>query len=212
MVYQTNPVSADQYPNAADTGHWGNGGVGECVYTAGGFDFAAGGDIRWVILRVIGPGTMTMRTAAAVGPCANGAEIAANAFVSGGGSDAVATATGVPGDTLSVTIPDDGECGHYIILGSVPGGEFGFGGCTWSPSPLGSPTTGQLVHEPCFAGDGTTTVYTSAYAYLPSSIRLLVDGLDWLSDLTETDPVAGTVTTDYAPPLDSTVCFRYRAA
>jgi hypothetical protein len=48
-------------------------------------------------------------------------------------------------------------------------------------------------------GDGTTTAFNTHYAYLPGSLRVFVDAVEIVNGLTETDPVTGAFTLDFAP-------------
>lgn len=63
-------------------------------------------------------------------------------------------------------------------------------------------TTGSGV-----PGDGVTTTGTTdnGFAYIPGSLTVKVNGLDWTKDITETDPTAGTYDYLYAPPLGATI-------
>jgi hypothetical protein len=71
-------------------------------------------------------------------------------------------------------------------------------------SPTDSPTTGitgQLVAPVIIAtGDGVTQTYTLATPYIPSSVRIWVDGLPVApGHITETDPTTGDIALDFAP-------------
>jgi hypothetical protein len=133
MTFWRTGGSASEYPLAGQVGDWGNGGTNNCVYSSGGVDYAGGGGTRFITITVIGPGTLSVTTAAAVGLCANSGTITATA-VRSGTAFVVDSTSGVPGDTLSVTIPDDGYCAHFIeVGGGVGGGEFGFVSATWTP-------------------------------------------------------------------------------
>jgi hypothetical protein len=76
------------------------------------------------------------------------------------------------------------------------------------PCPGGFPVAGQPV-EQTFNGDGTTTSFTTPGApvtplpYRPETIHLSVDGLDWTSLLTETDPATGDYELAYPIPVGS---------
>ena len=134
LVYDSNPISYSQYPLAGEYHHWGNGGTGNGVYTSGGVDYGAGGGIRWIGIRLIGPGTLTVATAAQTGDCAGSVDMTMKAYaVTLGGPPAVDTDTAAPGNTMSVTIPDDGICAHYVQVGGPTGCEFGFISATWVP-------------------------------------------------------------------------------
>lgn len=74
------------------------------------------------------------------------------------------------------------------------------------------PLTGQTVADPAMTGDGATTTYVTAYPYIAGSLRLDVDGIDWTTLVTETDPGAGTYDLTYAPPVGATVTVYYVAA
>jgi len=121
--------SASAYPLAGQDGNWGNGGVNNCVYTSGGADYGAGGVSNLITINVIGPGTLTVQTAAAVGLCQNNQNVVLTAVISGTAT-VVDTDTQMVGTLLSVTIPDDGECAHYVEVSST--GQFGFVSANWS--------------------------------------------------------------------------------
>src|SRR4029079_8953763 len=61
---------------------------------------------------------------------------------------------------------------------------------------------GALMHvknEHVADGDGTTVLFTTRFPYTPGSLEVFVDGVQITAGLTETDPVAGTFTLDFAP-------------
>jgi len=63
------------------------------------------------------------------------------------------------------------------------------------------PIYGQWVYDevPTPAPDGVTVLFTLANPYVSGSLRVKVDGVPILNGLTQTDPVAGTFTLDFAP-------------
>jgi hypothetical protein len=77
----------------------------------------------------------------------------------------------------------------------------------------GEPFPGQLVEdESVQTGDGVTTHYTTLFPYEAESLRIEVNGRDWTSVLTETDPDAGTYDLAYPPPIGSTVIVTYKGS
>ena len=214
LAYFKEGQGMSEYPTAGEVGDWGNGGVGACVYTSGGVDYAAGGNSKLIRMRVIGAGTLSVITAShpSAGCRSDVADITLSA-VRSGTSIVVATTTGAPGNTLKVTIPDDGFCAHFVDLNAATA-QFGFASATWAPLNIGVPLSGQQVNEASFIGDGVTTAYTTGYgfAYQAGSLRILVNGLDWKAELTEVSPSAGTYSLSYPPPLGSTVLLSYKAA
>jgi hypothetical protein len=98
----------------------------------------------------------------------------------------------------------------YYVSGSDPR----FEDLADVPCANGEPDTGQDVVDVPTSGDGTTTTYTTdnGFAYRPGSLHVLVNGLDWTPDVTESDPTTGAYELAYAPPLGSTVRVFYVAA
>ncbi len=209
----------NEYPHAGDTGNWGNGGGGgtvtdDCVGTLDDIDYAYGGVHQSIAFQLVGPGTLTVESTGGYPgrSCGTASVITLSAHVSGAGT-LVDSDSQPAGTTLTVTIPDDGQCNHYVEMNGTTFGEgWGFVSATWAPVPLNEPTPGQPVNDACFIGDGSATSLTTGYPYLPGSIGLLVNGLDWLGEVTETDPTTGDVDIAYALPLGATVCARYRAS
>jgi hypothetical protein len=203
----------NEYPEAGIDEDLGNGGACGGVYTSGGQDNLLAG--HHITFTPVGPGTLTVVTAihagGLYGSCgADASALGLEAIVSGT-AIVVDSAVGVPGDTMTVTIPDAGYCNYFVQL-TATGGTWAFVSATWSPLPINQPTPGQQVNGPCFLGDGSTTAFTTAYPYLPGTLGLIVNGLDWLSHVTETDPTTGDGDIAYAPALGATVCPRYKAA
>jgi hypothetical protein len=77
---------------------------------------------------------------------------------------------------------------------------------------VGAPRIGQQVRYTDPVGDGTTTAFDTTWAYMPNSLHVLVNGLDWTPEVNETDPGAGGYSLDYPVPLDATVIVQYRRA
>jgi len=70
--------------------------------------------------------------------------------------------------------------------------------CDSSSNP---PLSGQWVYDeiPTPAPDGSTVTFTLSGGYVAGSLRVKVDGVPIINGLTETDPLAGTFTLDFAP-------------
>jgi hypothetical protein len=98
----------------------------------------------------------------------------------------------------------------YYVSGSDPRFEDMAG----VPCTNGEPDSGQEVVDAGYLGDGTTTTHTTdnGFAYRPGSLHVVVNGLDWTSDVTESDPTTGEYELAYPPPLNSTVRVFYVAA
>lgn len=154
------------YPSAGDTGDWGNGGVCGSIFTAGGVDYNGGGLPIGVMLRVIGPGTMTIHTAAhpggLFGSCGTSGTIGADAHVSG--TDALVDSDSAPAGTdLVLTIPDDGLCAHYILISSSAG-PWGFGGADW----VAATSTGSVVFPDPLTPGNTVFAWLSKKGSAPA--------------------------------------------
>jgi hypothetical protein len=80
------------------------------------------------------------------------------------------------------------------------------------PCSNGEPRVGQLVRYEDVTGDGTTTDFTTPFAYEPGSLHVFVNGLDWTPEVNETDPGAGEYTLDYPVPTGGTVTVQFRRA
>ncbi len=61
-------------------------------------------------------------------------------------------------------------------------------------------------------GDGTTTSWTTATAYVAGSLRVFVDGVNVTSAATETTPATGAFSLDFAPDTDETIRVSYSPA
>jgi hypothetical protein len=74
----------------------------------------------------------------------------------------------------------------------------------------GSPSTGQEVqNEFVWTGDGTTTTGTTAYHYVPGTLRVWVAGLNAAGYITETSPATGAFALTFAPTPGQTVRVNY---
>jgi hypothetical protein len=94
---------------------------------------------------------------------------------------------------------------HFKISGV--GGAGGGGGGDITPT-LGTTVVGET---PTPTPTGTTVTFTLASAYLPGSLQVSVDGLPIpASEVTETDPAAGTFTLSWAVDADEHVTVTYR--
>jgi hypothetical protein len=213
------PVYA--YPHSGSMQYWGNGGGGgshadDCSGTESLIDFTNGGSALGVRLTVIGPGELVISTAAGtdLSTCAGGSasSITATAHPSASPATTTDTDTQSPGTNLTIVIPDDGYCAHYVDVKGATG-SWGFAGCTWDPAGGNVPDDLQQTVE-TFLGDGSTTSFTTtlAPAYHAGSLDIEVNGLEWNSVTTETDPAAGEYDLDYAFPTDADVIVRYQAA
>lgn len=75
------------------------------------------------------------------------------------------------------------------------------------------PSVNQTVREIGSTGDGSTTSFTTGYAYTPLSMHLLVGGIDWTARIIETDPTTAAYALDYPIPLGANpVTLEYRRA
>jgi hypothetical protein len=124
---------------------------------------------------------------------------------------------------LTATVPgiSSGVCDHWIDVkwrGANGGAGVGYAGFTWLadssttggdilPGPLGSTVTAET---PTPTPTGTTTTFTLASSYLPGTLVVTVDGIVIpSSEVTETDPVAGTFTLSWAPDADEKITVNY---
>ncbi len=198
--------SPSEYPDPGVTDDIGNGGGCQGIFSDGITDYFVGGAPFAIRVWLIGPGTLTIATAAHIGglsgPCVPLATaVGATAFVSTlGGS--VASGSAAPGSPVTVTIPDDDECAHYVdIFGD---GAWGYAGANWTPLSTFeacTPDPGQPIVPEHFTGDGSTTTFTLAWPYMPGSLVVLVEGVDWSDQVTEDDPSIGDFSLAYPPPL-----------
>ena len=125
-------------PLAGELGDWGNGGsvFAPCVGTQGGIDYCGGGAAFLVILRIIGPGTLTINTPAAGNPLSTcGASptstVVAKAYRNDLGLTLVDSDEQSPGTPLTLTIPD-GYCNHWVQIQGFEG-KWGFQSAEWVP-------------------------------------------------------------------------------
>jgi hypothetical protein len=72
------------------------------------------------------------------------------------------------------------------------------------------PRPGQPIAPEEFVGDGSTDTFSLTWPYMPGSIEVLVDGVDWSDEVTETDPTTGSFSLTYAPPAGAVLIVRYR--
>ncbi len=79
------------------------------------------------------------------------------------------------------------------------------------PCLNGEPRVGQIIKYTAPVGDGTTTDFTTDWSYIPGSLHLLVNGLDWTPEIVETG--ATTYSLLYPIPLGAnSVVVEYRRA
>jgi hypothetical protein len=75
------------------------------------------------------------------------------------------------------------------------------------------PTSGQVLpSEHAAQGDGTTTTFTAAHPYMPGSLSVTVNSVDWTNEITSSNPATGSFTLSHAPKPDSDIVVTYRAA
>lgn len=72
------------------------------------------------------------------------------------------------------------------------------------------PTSGQQVVNDHSTGDGSTTSFTTAFAYKPGSLTVKVNGVDDTADVTQTSGTA--VVFAHPPLLNADIVYEYRAA
>lgn len=87
----------------------------------------------------------------------------------------------------------------------------GTGGTGPEDDPVGAPVTGQPVSETA-GGDGTDGPFTTGYPYAPRSLMVFVNGVNMASELTETNPEAGTWEMAHVIPAGAEVKIYYQGA
>jgi hypothetical protein len=81
--------------------------------------------------------------------------------------------------------------------------------CTGTPAP----TSGQAVtNEPATSGDGVTTTFSTQHPYMPGSLFVKVNGVNWTGDIASQDPTTGSFTFTHAPKVGADIVVDYRAA
>jgi hypothetical protein len=81
--------------------------------------------------------------------------------------------------------------------------------CTGTPAV----TSGQAVtNEPAPSGDGTTTTFSTQHPYMPGSLFVKVNGVNWTGDIASQDPTTGSFTFTHAPKAGADIVVDYRAA
>jgi hypothetical protein len=81
--------------------------------------------------------------------------------------------------------------------------------CTGTPAP----TSGQAVtNEPAPSGDGVTTTFSTQHPYMPGSLFVKVNGVNWTGDIASQDPTTGAFTFTHAPKAGADIVVDYRAA
>ncbi len=68
------------------------------------------------------------------------------------------------------------------------------------PCSNGNPDPGQPISPEHLTGDGSTTAFTTAWPYMPGSLQVIVEGVDWSDQVVEDDATAGDYSLAYAPP------------
>ncbi len=63
-----------------------------------------------------------------------------------------------------------------------------------------TPLPGQPIAPEEFSGDGTTDTFTLVWPYMPGSIYVVVEGVDWSDQVIESDPTNGDFALAYPPP------------
>ncbi len=119
------------YPQAGVEGDWQDGGVNLCVFPSGGVDYTSGGISKWVNFTIIGPGSLSVTFVAnTIGACGATTQMDLVSFNADSGSVENSVSGGI--GTLSITVPNDGHCGHYIRASG--NGSWGFVSATWTPA------------------------------------------------------------------------------
>jgi len=126
FLFYWHNTPGSEYPLAGQTGSFYAGGDPLCNVG----DSTAGGHSVGMTFTVIGPGTLTVNTSGPAAGCSFPAgTMAATAYVSGTGF-VVDTDSQPAGTPLSVTIPNDGNCAHYVLVDCTQG--FTFLSATWA--------------------------------------------------------------------------------
>jgi len=129
---------ANEYPEAGIVTGCSEGGINHCLYSVGSTDYFPGGIATYVRFTVVGPGTLTVKTAVhpggLLGPCGSvTAPGFLNLYRSGGGTTLVAHDNQMPGTDMTVVVPNDGFCAHYADL-NFSTGPWGLVSATWAPA------------------------------------------------------------------------------
>jgi hypothetical protein len=75
------------------------------------------------------------------------------------------------------------------------------------------PSSGQVLPtEHVAQGDGTTTTFSAQYPFMPGSLSVTVNSVDWTNEITSSNPATGSFTLSHAPKPDSDIVVTYRAA
>jgi hypothetical protein len=123
-------AAVQEWPNPGAACDCGNGGACGGTFTDGGVDYFTGGHVSF---QVVGPGQLTVTTAVHpgghLGNCGASTTMSLTAYRSGTGF-VVDSTSGATGSTLSVTVPNDGYCAHYVDLYSAS--PWGFVSATWA--------------------------------------------------------------------------------
>jgi hypothetical protein len=83
----------------------------------------------------------------------------------------------------------------------------------WCTGGTPAPTSGQAVtNEPAPSGDGTTTTFSTQHPYMPGSLFVKVNGVNWTGDIASQDPTTGSFTFTHAPKAGADIVVDYRAA
>lgn len=77
-----------------------------------------------------------------------------------------------------------------------------------SPKP-GQPILGET---PSGDVDGVNATFTTLYPYVPGSLKVWVNGVEWTTDIATQDPATGSFTFTHAPKADSDILVNYQAA
>jgi hypothetical protein len=122
-----------QYPTAGLALNWGDGGACGGTFSSGGVDYGTGGAPTIMRFTPVGPGTLTIETAAnPVTSCGLPSTGYWTLFIAGT-TTAIDTDSGfLPGDTITIDVPNDGWCGHYVDLYFAS--PWGYVGCEWTPA------------------------------------------------------------------------------
>ncbi len=190
----------------------GNGGTCCGIYTLGATDYHTGGTPFHVRLWIIGPGTMRIETAPHPGglpgcdpDCGTSGDIHAEGVHVATG-DIVGSDTQPAGTVLTVVLPEHGDNCAYVIDITGATGPWGYGGSNFTPLSTFEPCTpdpGQPITPDHFYGNGSNTDFTTRWPYMPGSLEVYVEGVDWSDQVTETDATIGDFALAYPPPIIS---------
>lgn len=125
-----------------------------------------------------------------------------------------ATGTFACGTTAAISIPDDGQCIHWIDVSDsavITGTKWGYAGVVWTPKASVPPQPSQPVNqETVGTGDGATTTFTTGFPFADGSLKVFVDLLDQTAAVTSQDGATGSFTLGFAPKPGEQVTVTYQ--